>query len=156
MVHRTSVSHDHHVLRPIWAVRIFIGLLAAAGAALSAAGLWDGLSAAGTSLLDLLASAGLLVASVAAGLFYATTEVHATTERLWLRRYGFTWWSVEAGRAGTSAGTGADWALIFVFDLTTRQRVGTINWWVMTHAETKTFFDFFDKARTDRGVVFDD
>ena len=141
---------QHVVLRPTIFVRAFIGLLACCGVVLATVCLtlqptdWTGWAS------------GVIVgiASLAFGLAYATTEVHATPTRFWLRRYWVTVWSVSMDRAGTTEGRGSDWNLVRVFDLQTQKRVGAFNWWVLDPEERVRLAEFVDRAREARGVEF--
>jgi hypothetical protein len=87
-------------------------------------------------------------------LHFSTTEVHATFSRLWLRRYGFTWWSIAMHKAGTTEGKGVDWRFVFVFDLTTGKQVGKFNWCMFGRRDTVRLSEFVDRAREAHGVVF--
>src|SRR5689334_4270311 len=113
----TAHEEQHLVLRPGISVRLALGLVGACGLALSIAGF-----ALAPLSMDSIFSAGLGAASVGLGLFYATTEVHASSSRFWLKRFGVVVWSVPMNRAGTVEGKGADWRLIHVFDLSSQKR----------------------------------
>lgn len=143
-----AVGGQHLVLRPIPSVRWLLGVFGAGGLVLCVLALMQ----APVSDWLFLIIGGL--GSTAFGLFYATTQLHATPSRLWLRRYGLTVWSVPMSRAGTVEGVDGDWRLIFVFDLESGKRVGAINWWVLHEKERVELAAFVDKARQALGVAF--
>jgi hypothetical protein len=142
-----SVGGQHLVLRPVPSVQWLLGFFGACGLALSIFGLVQ------TPVSDWLFPTILGLGSTAVGLFYATTQVHATPSRLWLRRYGLEVWSVPMSRAGTVEGVDGDWRLIFVFDLESGKRVGAINWWVLNEKERVELAKFVDQARQALGVA---
>lgn len=144
----TAHKEHHLVLRPGISVRLLLGLVGACGFALSVAGL-----ALVPLSTDSIYPIGLGVASACLGLFYATTEVHASPSRLWMKRFGVVIWSVPMSRAGCVEGKGADWRLIYVFDLSTQKRLGAINWWVLNPDERVRLAEFVDRSRQELGVA---
>ena len=142
------------MLRPQIGVSIGTGTLGAVGVVAGLLALFDAVKHGDLSW-PLVAPVVLLTGSLAFGLYYATMEVHASSERIWLRRFGMTMWSVPVPRAGTVEGKGEDWRLIFVRDLEKGRRVGSINWWVLDHRELARFSRFVDDVRIARGVPFD-
>lgn len=142
-----ATGGQHLVLRPVHFVRWLMGVFGAGGLALTIVAL------AQTPVSEWLFPIILGLGSIAFGLFYATTQVHATSSRLWLRRYGLTVWSVPMSRAGTVEGVDGDWRLIFVFDLESGKRVGSINWWVLNEKERVELAAFVDRARQALGMA---
>lgn len=140
----------HLVLRPTAFVRVLMGVVGGCGALLAvwaAATLWPP-----TPSIEWLSLAAIGASSIAMGLYYGTSEVHATPTRLWQRRYWRTAWSVPMSRVGTREGTGQDWALIHVFDLPTSKRIGAINWWVLEPGERVGMAEQIDRWREELGM----
>lgn len=140
---------QHLVLRPILSVKLLLGFFGVCGLAVSIAAL-----VSAPLSLDSAFAFALGLASIAFGLFYATTEIHATSSRFWLRRYGLTVWSIPMSRAGTTEGTDADWRLIYVIDLISQKQVGAINWWILDAKERVRLAEFVDRSREELGVTF--
>jgi len=143
-------SGSHLVLRPTLFVRALMGVLGACGFASSlfvAVSDWPP-----AFTISWLSLAALGMGSMAFGLYYGTMEVHATYTRLWQRRYWRTAWSIPMAYAGTTEGTGQDWALICIFDLRSGKDVGAINWWVLDPEQRADLAHFIDKTREAQGV----
>lgn len=144
---------EHLVIRQPLVAKIVLGVIAAPGVGLAIAAVITGLLDKTLTVIDAAQYVGLLVASAALGLHFSTTEVHATSSRLWLRRYGFTWWSIAMQEAGTTGGEGDNWRFVFVFDVKTGRRVGKINWYMFDRRDILRFSAFVDTARQARGVA---
>jgi hypothetical protein len=149
-----SVEDQHLILRQPLFGKLFLGAIGLVGAGLSVAAiLSDAISHKLTASFSAEACA-FLAASILLASYYSTTEVHATSDRLWLRRFGLDVWSVPLRFAGTTEGKGVDWRFIFVFDLRTKERVGKFNWYMFGLAEAQAFGSFIDSAREAQGVSF--
>ncbi len=149
-----EANNEHLVLRQPLTGKVLLGALGALGGSLAFAALISSLLDKTLTPVSALEFMGLLSASAVLASYYSTTEVHATPARFWLRRYGFTCWSIAMCDAGTTEGKGVDWRFIFVFDLKTGRKVGRFNWFMFDRRDTVAFSAFVDKAREAQGVVF--
>jgi hypothetical protein len=82
--------------------------------------------------VEILSALAIFVASGFLATFWSTTEVHATWDRIWLKRFGFTQWSIAMDSINMVEGAGDNWRFIYVFDRETGKRVGRFNWWVVS------------------------